>query len=47
MLFRIRVANAVLLDGASFDNDISVRRACTLGKLVARLAVEVVAAGIL
>ena len=47
MLFRVRVAYAVLLDGASFDNDISIGSMSALGKLIARLAVEVVAAAIL
>lgn len=47
MLFRVRVADTVLLDGSSFDNNISIRRTRTLRKLVARLAVKVVAAGVL
>lgn len=47
VFLRIRVADAVLIDSASFYNDISVHRVRALGELVSRLAVEIVAATVL
>lgn len=47
MFLRIRVADAVLVDGASFDNDISISMVRTLGELISRLTVEVVTATVL
>lgn len=44
MLLRVGVAYAGLLDGTSLDNDISIRGTHTLRKLVASLAVDIIAA---
>ena len=44
MLLRVRVADAGLLDGTSFYDDISIHRANTLGELISCLTVEIVAA---